>query len=78
MTAILRPVLTADVMGRANFGLIAGTISFLAQGALAAAPTIAALVWAGFGYDGVIGVAIAAAGLAMVCFGIVQRVTERG
>ena len=77
MTAILRPVLTADVMGRANFGLIAGTISFLSQGALAAAPTIAALVWGGFGYNRVIGVAIAAAGLAMLCFGIVRRVTDR-
>jgi predicted MFS family arabinose efflux permease len=73
MTAILRPILTAEVMGRINFGLIAGTISIVAHSAVALSPSIAALTWGIAGYDGVLLVAIAMALVAMLALLLASR-----
>lgn len=66
--SIVRPVLTAEVLGRRRFGAIAGLLAIPFMGGFAIGPTVAALVWEAGGYDLVIGLAVAAvmAGLAAV------------
>ena len=66
VTSILRPVITADLLGYKNFGLIAGLLAVPFMGAAAAAPTVAALIWGLGGYDFVIWFAIGAAILGLV------------
>ena len=66
MISILRPVITADLLGKQNFGLIAGLLAVPFMGATAAAPTIAALIWGMGGYDLVIWFAIGAAILSLI------------
>ena len=66
MMSIMRPVMTAELFGRKNFGLISGSLAVPYLGAAAAAPTIAALIyWVG-GYDLVILFAGGASGLGLV------------
>jgi hypothetical protein len=63
--SIMRPVMTAELFGRKNFGLISGSLAVPYLGAAAAAPTIAALIyWVG-GYDLVILFAGGASGLGL-------------
>lgn len=66
--SIVRPVLTAEVLGRRRFGVIAGMLAIPFMGGFALGPTIAALVWELGGYDLVLTLAagVAAAGLAAV------------
>lgn len=65
LTSIIRPVVTADYLGRANFGVISGFIALPFFTATAVAPTIAAFVWERGGYDRVIEVALYAAGVGL-------------
>ena len=60
VTSIVRPVLISELLGRMNFGLIAGYIAVPFLVASAAAPTIAALIWQVGGYNLVIWVAAGA------------------
>jgi MFS family permease len=66
--SIVRPVLTAEVLGRRRFGAIAGMLAIPFMGGFAIGPTVAALVWEAGGYDMVVGMAVAAvlAGLGAV------------
>lgn len=66
--SIVRPVLTAEVLGRRRFGVIAGMLAIPFMGGFAIGPTMAALLWGAGGYDLVVGIAVAviAAGLAAV------------
>lgn len=57
--SIVRPVLTAEVLGRRRFGAIAGMLAIPFMGGFAAGPTMAALLWEVGGYDLVIGLAVA-------------------
>ena len=66
VTSIVRPVVTADLLGRRNFGLVAGMLAVPFLAATAAAPTVAALVWGVGGYDLVIWVAIAGAAIGLL------------
>ncbi len=66
VTSILRPVITADLLGYKNFGVIAGFLAVPFQGAAAAAPTVAALIWLVGGYDLVIWFAIGIAVLGLI------------
>ena len=66
VTSIVRPVVTADLLGRRNFGIISGFIATPFYLATAAAPTIAAFVWERGGYDRVILFALSAAGVGLV------------
>lgn len=66
VTSIVRPVTTAEFLGRKNFGLIAGLLAVPFLGAGAASPTIAALVWEQVGYDGVIWLAAIASIVGLV------------
>ncbi|HUS53963.1 MAG TPA: hypothetical protein VMY41_08145, partial [Thermohalobaculum sp.] len=56
--SIVRPVLTAEVLGRRRFGTIAGMLAIPFMGGFAIGPTAAALLWEVGGYDLVIGLAV--------------------
>ncbi len=58
--SIVRPVLTADVLGRAGFGVVHGTMATAAIVATAAAPSLAAVLEQAGGYDLVLVAATAA------------------
>lgn len=60
VTSITRPVVTAELLGRQNFGVVSGFMAVPFIGATAAAPTLGALIWLIGGYDSVILVALAA------------------
>ena len=66
--SIVRPVVTAELLGRTGFGTISGMLAVPYMLGSAAAPSIAALIWHASGYDMVIafGIALLAAGLAAV------------
>jgi MFS family permease len=57
--SIVRPVLTAEVLGRKRFGAIAGMLAIPFMGGFAIGPTAAALLWEAGGYDLVVGLAVA-------------------
>ncbi len=63
VTGIMRPVVIAELLGRRNFGVLAGYLALPFLIATAAAPTIAALVWQEGGYDRVIWLAGGLAGI---------------
>jgi MFS family permease len=54
VTSIVRPVVTAQLLGRDNFGVVSGLLAVPFLGAGALAPTLAALIWGIGGYDLVI------------------------
>jgi len=77
VTSIVRPVVTAELLGRTNFGVISGLLALPFIFATAAAPTIAAFVWETGGYDRVIMLAIAAAAVGLVSILIAASLTSR-
>lgn len=64
--SIMRPVMTAELFGRNNFGLISGSLAVPYLGAAAAAPMIAAIIWWVGGYNLVIWFAMGASMLGLV------------
>jgi MFS family permease len=64
--SIMRPVITAELLGRHNFGVISGLIAIPFVGAVAASPTVAAVLWQAAGYDSVILLAAGAALLGLL------------
>jgi MFS family permease len=77
VTSIVRPVVTAEFLGRKNFGVISGLLALPFIAATAAAPTIAAFVWETGGYDRVIMLAIFAAGVGLVAILLAASLTSR-
>lgn len=65
VTSIVRPVITAEFLGRANFGVISGLLALPFVCGSAIAPTVAAFVWERGGYDRVILLALLAAGIGL-------------
>ena len=66
VTSITRPVITAELLGRQNFGVVSGLMAVPFIGATAAGPTIGALIWLTGGYDMVIRFALVATALGCV------------
>ncbi len=66
VTSIVRPVITAEFLGRTNFGVISGLLALPFITATAVSPTIAAFVWERGGYDRVILLALAASGVGLL------------
>jgi len=60
LTSILRPVVTRDVLGQAQFGRIAGAVARPSLLAFAVAPGVAAILADTMGYGAVIAVCAAA------------------
>ena len=61
IAGVMRPVMTAELLGRRNFGVVSGLIGLMHMSGYAIAPTVSALVWASGSYDRVITLAVAAA-----------------
>ena len=64
IASVMRPVITAELLGRRNFGVVSGLIGLMHMGGYALGPSVSAMVWAWGGYDRVIVLAIAAACIA--------------
>lgn len=66
--SIVRPVVTAELLGRAGFGTISGMLAVPYMLGSAAAPSVAALIWQASSYDVVIlfGIGLLVAGLIAV------------
>ena len=65
VASVMRPVITAELLGTRNFGVVSGLIGLMHMSGYAIAPSVSALVWASWGYDRVILIAIAAAAIAI-------------
>eukprot|EP00119_Amphimedon_queenslandica_P006637 XP_011407748.1 PREDICTED: uncharacterized protein LOC105314976 [Amphimedon queenslandica] len=57
IASVMRPVATAELMGRKNFGVVAGMIGMTGMMGYALGPILSALVWQSGGYDRVISLA---------------------
>lgn len=66
ITSIVRPVITAELFGRRNFGIVAGVLAVPFVGGTAVAPILAALTWLWGGYDLVLILAISCAALGLL------------
>ena len=51
LSSILKPVVTASLLGTENFGSVTGAMAVPYLAAFAAAPFLASLIWSWFGYD---------------------------
>ena len=61
IASVMRPVVTAELLGRKNFGVVSGLVGLMHMGGYALGPSVSAMVWAWGGYDRVIVLAIGAA-----------------
>jgi predicted MFS family arabinose efflux permease len=77
VTSIMRPVITADFLGRKDFGVVSGLLAIPFLLTAAGAPTIAALVWETGGYDLVILVAFLAAIVGLIALLQARRVSNK-
>ena len=77
VTSIVRPVITAEFLGRQGFGVISGMIALPFMFGYAAAPTLAALGWEIGGYDLVIGSAIVLPVFGLLTFLVAKRTSTR-
>ena len=65
IASVMRPVVTAELLGRRNFGVVSGMIGLMHMGGYALGPSVSAIVWAWGGYDRVVLLAAGAAAVAM-------------
>jgi predicted MFS family arabinose efflux permease len=73
VTSISRPVVTAQLLGRASFGQISGAVALFQMSATAVAPSIGGVLWALAGYDFVIGICGAASAAGLILFLLAAR-----
>ncbi|WP_025770123.1 MFS transporter [Thioalkalivibrio sp. HK1] len=66
IASVMRPVATAELMGRRNFGVVAGVIGMTGMTGYALGPILSAVVWEAGGYDRVIALAFAIALISIV------------
>ena len=78
IASVMRPVVTAELLGRRNFGVVSGLIGLMHMGGYAIAPSVSALVWASGGYDRVIILAVAAAVVAVAALLAAWRAARSG
>jgi MFS family permease len=71
--SIVRPILTAELLGRRRFGVTSGMLAVPFMGGFAIAPTASALLWELGGYDLVLGLA---AGVAIAGIGVVMAASR--
>ena len=61
IASVMRPVVTAELLGRRNFGVVSGLVGLMHMGGYALGPSVSAMVWTWGGYDRVIVLAVVAA-----------------
>lgn len=78
VTSITRPVVTADLLGRHQFGAISGALALPYTAAAAAAPILGSLIWEAGGYDAVLAGTAAMALAGLVAFLLALKLAKRG
>lgn len=73
MATITRPIIVAEILGRKNYGVVAGAIASAVMLATALAPFCAALIWSSGGYSAVLGANLAWAALALLALRLATR-----
>ena len=73
MTSIIRPVVTSEMMGRRDYGVISGLLAVAFTGGIAMAPIVAALIWEIGGYDLVLSFAIAICAVGFLTLALAWR-----
>ena len=72
VASVMRPVVTAELLGLRNFGVVSGMIGLMHMGGYALGPSVSAIVWAWGGYDRVVllgaGAAVAAMALLLAAW----------
>ncbi len=66
VSSIVRPLLTAELLGRKSFGLISGIMALPFIGGFAAGPFVSAVIWEFGGYDLVLVFAIAITAIGII------------
>jgi MFS family permease len=74
---ILRPVLIARLLGRRQFGIIAGFLAIPSMGSFALAPSLASIIWGIGGYDLVISMAAGATVIGFAALAMTVRLTPK-
>ena len=77
VTSIARPVLTAETLGRANFGAISGFIAMMFMLMMALSPSVASLLWSLGGYDLVIAFVILCCAVSIGCLAGISVLRSR-
>jgi predicted MFS family arabinose efflux permease len=77
VTSIVRPVITADVFGRQNFGVISGMLALPFMFGAAISPTISALIWSIGGYDLVIITALISVVIGLLSLSMVRMISKK-
>lgn len=73
LVSIIRPVVTAQLLGQVNFGAISGMLAVPYMLGFAFGPTLGALVWRYWGYDLVLELALLLAFAGLVSFHAARR-----
>ena len=66
IASVMRPVATEELMGRRNFGVVAGVVGMMGMAGYALGPILSAIAWEAGGYDRVIALAFAIAVISIV------------
>ena len=77
IASVMRPVVTAELFGRRNFGVVSGLIGLMHMSGYALGPTVSALVWAWGGYGRVIALATAVSVAAVAALVMAWRAGTR-
>jgi len=77
VVSILRPVITAEYLGRKDFGLVAGTLAAIYLVGYALAPTLGAFIWEIGSYDRVIEFALAMTLIAFAAIVVASQIAKR-
>ena len=75
VTSIIRPVLTAELLGKTDFGVISGLTALIYISGFALGPSIGSLLWHTGGYNAMLAAAIALAGTGIVLLGSARRLS---
>jgi len=77
VTSIVRPVITAELLGKENFGAISGMLAVPFMIGYAGAPIFSALIWSAGGYDMVIMLALVMSGAGLTALLVARQVARR-
>jgi len=77
ISSIIRPLLTAELLGRKNFGLISGVMALPFIAGFAFGPSLSAMIWQWGGYDAVLQFAIAICIIGIVALLLASNHTSR-
>lgn len=77
VVSILRPLVTAHLLGRTGFGTISGAVAVPFVAATALGPSVGSLIWRWGGYDLVVLALIGLALIGLISFGLAVKISAR-